>query len=573
MLITLHLKNFAIIDELFLEFEKGFSVFSGETGAGKSILINALTLLLGVRASSEYIQSGKNCAIIEGTFHITNNSPLLPLLEEKGFDFENQEIFIKRKIFTNEKSNRCFLNHQACSLSLLSKVGKWLVDIHGQQEHQSLLLSERHIDLLDAFGNLNDLRKKFFSVFKNYKKKEEELTHFLSLKKTNEKEQELLKFEMKEIDQANLIPDEDRILEEQKEKLLNAEKLFHDTNFIYQEVYEKQGALLDNLNEINNRLKSLANIDNFFLPLAGSLENVLYTLEDISSQCRTYSKEIEFNSHLLDEIEDRMIIIQKLKRKFGNSIAEILSLRKKMEEKWQKLQHTEDIIEDLSSQFKKLGKRVSELSDTLSLERQKIAKDIEKEMKKELIDLKMPKARLLIQFRKKETEPSIDQEQSLSYQFPHRITSKGIDTIEFLFSANQGEELKTLTKVASGGELSRIMLALKTCLRSSDKVPILVFDEVDIGIGGDISRIVGKKLQKLALEKQLLCITHSPQIASLAKHHYMVQKIIDNNRTKTIVKKLNNESRIQELTRMLGGGDSSITIKHAQKLIQDSKIL
>ena len=574
MIKTIHIENFAIIDQLTIDFSPGFLVFSGETGAGKSILITALNLLLGGRAFTEYIQSGKENAKVEGVFKIHKNSSVLNFMEERGFDLlDDQEILIKRKIYRTEKSNRCYINHQPCPLSLLSEMGKWLVDIHGQHEHQFLLIPERHIDLLDAFGNLKELREQFTDLYEKYKKKCDQLHSLFQKKQTDEKERELLQFQMLEIDQANLKPGEEQEIEVRKRQLQNAEKLFQESTIAAQELYETEGAVHEQLSKIAGRLKQLSKIDDFFSPLADSLNNSSYLIEDIASQCRVYSQEIKSDPHLLDECETRSIEIQKLKRKYGDSIEQILEQRTKMEKKWQSMREAKDEIEQLQKKIRHLNEKAIISADKLSLERKKTASSIERQIKKELEDLHMPKAQFKVAQRKKKSEPSessMAMGHSLLPSFPYKTTAKGIDIIEFLFSANQGEELKALSRIASGGEISRIMLALKTLLRAADEIPALVFDELDIGIGGDISKIVGKKLKALAGKKQILCITHSPQIASMADHHYVVKKVINKNRTNTLVEKLKTGQRIEELSRMLGGGslDSTITIKHAQELMK-----
>ncbi|MEW6379818.1 MAG: DNA repair protein RecN [bacterium] len=573
MIVTLRIENFAIIDQLLIELSGGFSVFSGETGAGKSILITALNLLLGERAYTEYIRSGRESATVEGVFRVAESSTALAHLRDKGIDLLDEgEIWIKRKIFQAEKSNRCYINHQPCPLSLLAEIGRWLVDIHGQHEHQFLLSPDRHIDILDAFGNLKELRNRFTGLYREYEEKGRQLLALIKSKQLNQQELEFLHFQMQEIDQANLSREEEETLDLRRRQLQNAGRLSQDLTMVIQEIYEREGSLHERMGKICATLRQLARIDDFFSPLADSLENVCYQMEEVSSRCTDYLQGIEFEPHLLDELETRSAEIQRLKRKYGQTITDILDARAGMEEKWQSVQRTEDEIEGVHQQIERLAGQVLDLAEHLSAERQKVASGLEQRITKELADLSLPKARFQVSQQRGKAEAAGADTLSGARQlpvFPCRLTSKGIDLIEFLFSANQGEELKSLARIASGGEISRILLALKACLKSADEVPVLVFDEVDVGIGGDISRIVGRKLKELSTAKQVLCITHSPQIASLADHHYVVRKVTTDHRTSTTVEHLQNGQRIEELARMLGGGVASdITFTHARELIE-----
>jgi len=574
MIVSLRIENFAIIDQLLIELRSGFSVFSGETGAGKSILITALNLLLGERAYTDYIRSGEESATVEGVFKVAENSPALRHLKDRGIDLlDDGEIWIKRKIYQAEKSNRCYINHQPCPLSLLAEVGRWLVDIHGQHEHQLILSSERQIDILDAFGNLKELRARFAALYRQYEERGKQLLSLLRTKQLNQQEMELLRFQMQEIDQANLSQKEEERLDLKRRQLQNAERLSQELGLVTQELYEGEGSLHDRLGKVCATLRQLAKIDDFFSTLADSLENISYQVEEISSQCTEYLQGIEFDPHLLDELEAAAAQIQRLKRKYGPTVADILETRARMEEKWQAIQQTEDDLEGIQKEIGLLSGQVLELAEKLSAERQRVACDLEQRIKKELADLALPRARFQVSQQREKTESaeggSFPDRERLP-RFPFRLTAKGADLIEFLFSANQGEELKPLARIASGGEVSRILLALKCCLRGADEVPVLVFDEVDVGIGGDISRIVGRKLKELSASKQVLCITHSPQIASLADHHYVVRKVMTDHRTSTMVEQLRDDGqRIGELARMLGGGVASeITFTHARELIE-----
>ncbi|MEW5802336.1 MAG: DNA repair protein RecN [bacterium] len=574
MITTLRIENFAIIDRLIIELSEGFSVFSGETGAGKSVLITALGLLLGGRAYEEYIRSGEESATVEGVFKVAEHSSIMSYLDQKGIDpADGGEILIKRKIFRAEKSNRCYINHQPCSVSVLAEIGKWLVDIHGQHEHQFLLSPERHIDILDTFGNLKSIKDQFAVLYAEYEQMCRRLLDLVRKEQLSGEERDLLRFQMQEIDQAGLSQEEEQMLEKRRRQLQNAEKLFQELTLISQELYEKEGSLHERLGKLSGSLRQLARIDDCFSSLADSVENMCYQAQEVSSQCTDYLQGIEFEPHLLDEVEARAAEIQKLKRKYGGSIQDILDERAKMEKKWLSVHRVEDEMGEIQKKIENMAVRVLEIAEKLSSQRQKIASDLEQKIKRELTDLCLTKAVFRVSQERKRVEPGgLEHHSPSPYRlpnFPFRLTSKGLDLIEFFFSANQGEELKPLARIASGGEISRILLALKACLKSADEVPVLVFDEVDVGIGGDISRVVGRKLKELSTAKQVLCITHSPQIASLADHHYMVKKVAADHRTTTTVEHLENGQRIEELARMLGGGVASdITFTHARELIE-----
>jgi len=573
MITTLRIENFAIIDQLMIDLRKGFCVFSGETGAGKSVLITAMGLLLGGRAYTEYIRSGEDSTTVEGAFKVEGNPSVLDYLEKRGIDLlDDGEILIKRKIYRAEKSNRCYINHQPCSLSVLSEIGRWLVDIHGQHEHQILLSPERHIDVLDAFGNLKELRDQFAALYEDYEERCKRLLALIRNKQLSEQNLDLLRFQMQEIDQANLSLDEEAGLEKRRRQLQNAEKLFQDLTNVSQELYEQEGSLHERLGKASGALRQLSRIDDAFSSLADSLENMCYQMEEVSSQCTDYLQAIEFDPHVLDEVEARSVEIQKIKRKYGGTVRDILDERAKMEEKWLSIDQAEDEMGEIQKQIEHVAAKVLEMAEKLSDRRQQIASELEQQIKQEFADLYLAKARFQVSLERKSAESAKTDPPAGPYRlpgFPFRLTSKGIDLIEFLFSANQGEELKPLARIASGGEISRILLALKACLKSADDAHVLVFDEVDVGIGGDVSRVVGKKLKELSTSKQVLCITHSPQIASLADHHYMVKKVTGDHRTSTIVEHLGNGQRIEELARMLGGGvTSDITFTHARELIE-----
>jgi len=360
MITTLRIENFAIIDQLMIDLRKGFCVFSGETGAGKSVLITAMGLLLGGRAYTEYIRSGEDSTTVEGAFKVEGNPSVLDYLEKRGIDLlDDGEILIKRKIYRAEKSNRCYINHQPCSLSVLSEIGRWLVDIHGQHEHQILLSPERHIDVLDAFGNLKELRDQFAALYEDYEERCKRLLALIRNKQLSEQNLDLLRFQMQEIDQANLSLDEEAGLEKRRRQLQNAEKLFQDLTNVSQELYEQEGSLHERLGKASGALRQLSRIEDAFSSLADSLENMCYQMEEVSSQCTDYLQAIEFDPHVLDEVEARSVEIQKIKRKYGGTVRDILDERAKMEEKWLSIDQAEDEMGEIQKQIEHVAAKSS----------------------------------------------------------------------------------------------------------------------------------------------------------------------------------------------------------------------
>jgi len=562
MLRELRIKNFAVIEELSLGLGTGLNVLTGETGAGKTIVLNALGLLSGGRVSADIIRHGEDEASVEALF-----SPLSAALREKiregGYD--DEEELVVRRIISQTGRNRAYLNGSLCPASLLSEVGAHLIHIYGQHEHHALLKPEVHLSLLDAYGG-------FGEKVEEMKKRRGALGHAWEwLSEAREKvlrrkqEEELLKAQADEISQAKLRSGEEEELRERKNILLHAEKLYRGCKEGEEILYEGDHALAGRLGRYALRLRELANIDGSLSGAVDLLESALAQLEEATSALRHYTSRVQFDPGALEQLEDRLAQINRLKRKYNASIEEILKLGEQAAEELESLDRQEEELPLLEKAFESTRQSAWETAESLSQERKRDAKKFKREMEKELASLGVP--RTIFEVRFLEEEGKRDDPPFLVGG--KRMTENGIDQIEFYFSPNPGEAVKPLAKVASGGELSRLMLAIKSLVLTQGEIPTLLFDEVDAGIGGAVAEIVGKKLKKVASSQQVICVTHLPQIAALADLHYVVRKEVVKGRTFTEVKKLSEKERVGEIARMLGGVKiTEKTIQHAEEMVK-----
>ncbi len=562
MLLELYIYNFALIKQLNIIFEHGLKILTGETGAGKSIIIDAVNLAIGERADKSYIRAGTNKAIIQAVFY-TQNPNINKILEENGIDFSsNQTIIFTRELYKNGRSTSR-INDKIVTLSLVKEISKHLIDIHGQHAHQSLLYPENHIDLLDAFeeNQLIDLKKKVTDKFFHFKTLKNKLTSLLGDEFEIEHKKDLLRFQLKEIDEANLRPDEEKELEHQHHLLSNSEKIFNVMAKTYEKTFEgtsTYSSITDNLGNVVNELKQIKHLDEKISDIYDVLLDSLYVIQDISREIRNYRDHIEFEPNLLEQIEKRLNLILSLKRKYGKTINEILSYREKVYTKLYKIENNEKIIASLKEQINKSKSELLILSKKLSTIRKSASQKLENQIAQELNSLNMKQSTFHIQFSE-----NLDANNQIVF------TPKGIDKVEFLISTNIGEPLKPLSKIASGGEISRLMLAFKTILAKTDSIPTLIFDEIDTGISGHTANIVGEKLAKISKNCQVLCITHLPQIASIADHHFYIEKMSQNVSTTTVIKKLKHKDRIIELGRLLGSKKlTDLTIQHAKEMLE-----
>ena len=553
MLTDLSITNVAIIDSLQISFRPGLTILTGETGAGKSIIIDAVGLIMGSRASAGLIRSGEDKAVVEALFDISAYPECIALLEQSGFE-ANNELLVKRSISRSGK-NRIFINGAMATLSILSDISRSLINIYGQHESQTLLRPENHLLLLDAFAKTSDKRDFFAERYQELRQLRDRLQQVDEQEQERSRKQDLLLFQSDEIASADLREKEDEELEEKRRLLANVEKLGATSAEAYDILYGSDNAILGNLKRVKTYVRDIAAIDHSLSDLADSLENSYIHLEDAAMDIRSYASKVEAAPQALRQVEDRLDQINRLKRKYGSDfIADILDFKARIDEELEQLRNHEQnkhLLQDKLGELKEeLQTAGAELTDLRSM----AAKDLKLVLENEAQQLAMKNAVI---------------EVVLTHQDePH---STGFDNVELLFSPNPGEPPRPLAKVASGGELSRLMLAFKQALPEGD-VPTLVFDEVDSGIGGAISETVGKKLKKTAACQQVFCITHLPQVAVFADNHMKVEKRTSDGRTTTIVTVLDEESRTDEISRMLGGSViTDTTRRHAAEMLTTAK--
>ena len=563
MIKEIRIRNFAVIENLEVSFGKGLSVLTGETGAGKSIIIDAINLLLGGRADTDSIRSGETTAFVDAVFEITD--PVTrDLILEFGVEMDDSELLIKRQV-SNTGKNRCLLNNSSVTVSTLAKIGDRLVDLHGQHDHQALLHPEIHIELLDLYGKCNDLRDEFSKIFSNYQTQ----SKIFNSMKIDEQEllqkQEFLSFQLKEIDKANLSKEEEEELKAARNKLKHAEQIREGLQKSQSLLTDEGGSIIENLGQVLKELESVQNIDSGLAEPVERSRSAFYELEEVVESLRSYGQSLEFNPTRLEEIEDRIAEINELKRKYGNEIVKILIRREEIAEELEQLASNEENMESLEDDLKKKELMLSKLGTQLAEKREAAAKNLSRSVEKELKELSMSNVQLGVRF----DYPADPEGFILFRKQKTKSTLNGLGTLEFLFSPNQGEEMRPLAKIASGGELSRVMLALKSILNDQDTVPVMIFDEVDTGIGGSVAQKVGIKLQKVATTKQVFCITHLPQIAGMAFSHFRVEKEVKGKRTRSTIRQLKHKERVEELARMSSGDKiTDASLKYAREMLR-----
>lgn len=554
MLQELSIKNFAIISDLQISFDRRLNVLTGETGVGKSIIIDALNLVLGERASSDLIRKGDQTCEVSAIFNINNNEELKRLLKDLiSSDFDEQEILLRRQL-TREGRNRCFVNANLTNLNILQLIGERLVDVHGQHEHQTLLNYREQLNVLDNFGDSCPLRERVSFLYKQYKSQKEERDKLMASEEQRNRKADLYQFEISEINQANLTPQEEENLEKEYRLLSNAQKLSVLYTGISEKLYEQEGSVFDLLKSVSKDLKAIAQIDCEVEDLLGGMEDTVYQLEGFGEDIRKFNEKINFDPQRLEEVLERKDLIVKLRRKYGNNIEEILSYKEKIEKELEQILSYRESKKEIVKKIEETKQGLFSIANDLSKQRRDAAKVLERNVKNELCDLSMNKVRFFVECRE------------------DKINLSGLDSIKFLISPNVGEDLKPLSSIASGGEMSRIMLALKTVLAQADSIPCLIFDEIDAGISGGVARTIGKKLVELSNIHQVICITHLPQIASFASTHFYVTKQVQKGRTKTMVKQLEGSEKVKEIARMLGGENiTPLTLQHAEEMIRQAK--
>lgn len=564
MLRELRINNFAVIEEVTLPLGAGLNVLTGETGAGKSIVLNALGLISGNRVSSEIIRHGEDEASVEALFEEVP-SPVKLKLQEAGYELDG-ELVIKRVVSRSGK-NRIYLDGSLCPLNLLSEVGNALVHIYGQHEHHTLLKAETHLELLDSFGGLTARVGEMNARHRAMDAGWSALRRARELLEQGKRHKDLLEAQAAEIANARLRPDEEEELQAKKNILVHSEKLYQGCLEGEELLYEGDEALVSRLGRYATKLRELANIDGGLNSVVELVDSALAQLVEANSELRRYGDRVHVEPGALEQIEDRLEEIHRLKRKYGGSVEDILNQQKAMVEELDSLQQGEEQMPQLERAFEAARQAAWESAGFLSHERQRVARRLKKEMEREVKNLGMPATLFEIHFLNLEGE-----EDAPPFTVGgKKLTEAGIDQIEFYFSPNPGEPPKPLAKVASGGELSRLMLAVKSLVLTPGEIPTLLFDEVDAGIGGGVAEIVGKKLKQVASSHQVICVTHLPQIAAMADTHHVVVKEVVRGRTSTSVKQLKGTDRVTEVARMLGGLKiTDKTRRHAEEMVRGS---
>lgn len=554
MLTELSIKNIAIIDALNISFQPGFTVLTGETGAGKSIIIDAVGLIMGGRASAELIRSGEDEAVVEALFDVSELPIIKELLLEYGFDCEN-ELLVKRSISRGGK-NRIYINGSMATQALLTDISRKLINIYGQHESQTLLKPENQLLLLDSFAGTGPLRENFARMYQELQSTRERLLHLDQEERDVARRLDLLAYQSQEIAAADVKPGEEANLEEQRSLLANAEKLGSVSALAFERLYDAHNAILGEIRRISASVNEIANLDHTLKETASSLENAYLQLEDAAISLRDYSSRIEADPAALQQTDDRLDLIGKIKKKYGSTVEEVLAYKTEIDEELNKLRLRELDRSTLEKGVAELERTLQTCGAELTDRRSKAALKLKHALESEVHQLAMKNALV---------EPAL---------FPlTEPKSYGMERIEFLFSPNQGEAPRPLAKIASGGELSRLMLAIKQVLPEG-AVPTLIFDEVDTGIGGGTSELVGRKLKNVAERHQVLCITHLPQVAVFADHHLRVEKLVDHGRTATAIARLDENVRTEEISRMLGGATiTETTRQHATEMLASAKTL
>lgn len=561
MLAQLIISDFAIISHLEIEFKTGLNILSGETGAGKSIIINAVNLILGARASSDLVRSGASEARVEALFHQPENEYFSKFMSDNNIPFDG-EIVIKRNI-SREGRNKITVNNSITNLQTLSTIGMMIISISGQHEHQVLLKPDNHLLLLDDLGNLINARdglSELFNEYESYKRKIKQLETEI----TNRKEkQELSLFQINEIDSAEIKDNEDKNLEEEKKRLKNAEQIKDIMAGSYYRIYEKEDSILSETALCLKEIKTGSSYDSRLSSLASSLESIKAELEDVSFQLGDIKEDIVMDPVRLEQVEERLQLINRLKRKYGPELENILEFRETLSQQVNDTDQLENKLKAYRENFDILSGQLLKKANELSKERKKVSLEMVKSVESELDQLEMSGTRFEVEFN----DNNLPEEKE-SPDLLHKIGPEGYDRIEFMISTNPGEDLKPLSKIASGGELSRIMLALKTILARKTSVETIIFDEVDAGIAGATAEKVGEKIQELSKYHQILCITHLPQIASKGRNHFLVKKGIKEGRTQTSILELTSDERIKEIARLMGGRVvSDQAIAHAKEML------
>ena len=537
MLLEISIKNFAIIEEISLNFEKGMTVLTGETGAGKSIIIDAMNMMLGSRATTDVIRHGAPKAEIEGLFTVESNRHLTALFEEQGLEWTD-ELIIRREILQNGRSVSR-INGQMVNLSVLKAVGQHLVDIHGQHDQEELMRPQLHITMLDEFGDAAFFQTKdaYRQTFEDYKRLRKQVVELQRNQQENKARIEMLEFQIAEIEAAALEVEEDLRLEQERQRLLNHKMIADTLTNAYTMLDAEEFSSLSNVRSAMNDLESIEEYDPSYKELSSQLSETFYALEDITKRLEDVVDGLEFDGNRLMQVESRLDLIHSITRKYGGQVKDVLEYLAQITKEYSLLTGSDLSSEDLEKELKRLEKSLVTLAQDLSDQRHDLAQDLENEIQQELADLYMDKARFQVRFSKA------------------KFNREGNEAVEFYISTNPGEDFKPLVKVASGGELSRLMLAIKSAFSRKEGKTSIVFDEVDTGVSGRVAQAIAAKIHKIGQNGQVLAISHLPQVIAAADYQFYIEKISDEHSTVSTVRLLNREERIEEIAKMLAGED------------------
>ena len=557
MLQELSIRNFAIIDDLTVSFSDGLTVLTGETGAGKSIIIDAVHLLAGGRGSLEFIRHGARKAELGGLFQVADDShPIYAKLEEAGLEAEEGTIILRRDLNDNGKSV-CRINGKLVPLSVLRDIGGSLIDIHGQHENQELMDEKHHINLLDYFAHdeLKDIKEEYGRLYQAYRELKREVQALNLDEQRTAQRIDLYQFQINELEEAALQVDEEEKLLEERRRLMNFHKIFERANMAY-EAISGDGNGLDYIGNAMNALEDIVELDANFKESSETVASSFYALQDAAFQIKNVLDDLEFDPERMNEVEHRLAQYQAMKRKYGTTVEEILAYHAKIEEELMQLINRDETIQQSEKQLRDMEKQLHAFAGQLTAIREENAQRLSDAIMNELRVLHMEKAKFIVKFEQLE-----------------QFDANGKDDIAFYISTNVGEPPKSLPKIASGGELSRIMLALKTIFSSSTGITSIIFDEVDTGVSGRVAQAIAEKISDISVNSQVLCISHLPQVAAMADQHYYIKKQVEDDRTFTTVSEIRGEERIEEVSRMMSGAEiTDLTLQHASELIEMARL-
>jgi len=564
MLLELSIRNFAIIKQVTISFRKGLNILTGETGAGKSIIIDALGLLLGERSSTDFVRYGEKRAEVEGLFELKAGHPAIQICEGFGVQVDQDGMLVVRRDISAQGKSIIRLNGQLVTLAMLRELGPWLVTVHGQHDAHALLQADKHITWLDAFGEkqLLTAKQEYAALYQAYRKARADLERMSKNEREMMQRVDLLSYQLREIEAASLQPGEDEKLLTQRKKWAHHEKVYAGMQAAYRALNGDQRGM-EWLGHAMSELERVQQYDENLAPIVEAVQTAYYQVEDVVHQLRSFQNHYDFDPEQLSEVERRLDTIQTLKRKYGKSVDEILEYAATIQDELEEIEHYDDRLQQLQGKVCELEADLAVEALELSMIRRECAKQLAAAIEQQLKELHMERARFSIDVRQVPDENGIEVEGSRCH-----VDENGVDFVEFMISPNPGEPLRPLAKIASGGELSRVMLAIKTILADTEQVGTLIFDEVDTGVSGRAAQAIAEKLARVGVNRQVLCITHLPQVASLADAHFYIKKDMNDQETATSVNYLTEEERVKELARMLGGAAvTEKTAEHAREMI------